>query len=272
MYLLYVYFTYDVRREGIFMANWTTVSLREELVEEVRKTLKTGHYRSISEFVSEAIRLRLEEIARYKSYASPQEKFSTMVVPPKTTDVETHADLAVDRLEQVWLVLAKFFEDLIQKDLDIDLEIAPQLRNCRTLINFICAHTCPGCDREIAEQKLKDLERSLEKIKDDLIAVALGVGVSYAKDWVKKIDEAERGALSITKIVVSPFVPGLPRDPEIGWIRLTLSKPVAKERVQELSKQSGVTTEFENDFQVVVRGKRPSVNKAVRMIYGLQVE
>ena len=257
------------------MRDWATVSLREELIKEVRELLKTGRYTSISEFVSEAIRLRLEEIAGYKSHASPQEKIST-IVPPKTTVVETYADLVVDRLEQVWLILGKLFEDLIQKDLDVGLEIAPQLRTCRTLINFIRAHTCPGCDREIVEQKLKDLERDLEKIKDDLITVALGVGVRYAKDWMKKIDVAERGEsdLSVTKIVASSsFVLGLPRgDREIGWVRLTLSKPVAKERVQEISKQLGVTAEFENDFRVIVRGKRPSVNKAVRMIYELQVD
>ena len=47
------------------MPEWATISIREELIEEVRKLLKTtGRYRSISEFVAEAIRLRLEEMAR----------------------------------------------------------------------------------------------------------------------------------------------------------------------------------------------------------------
>jgi len=45
------------------LPNWATVSLREELINEIRKILKTGRYRSISEFVAEAIRLRLEEIS-----------------------------------------------------------------------------------------------------------------------------------------------------------------------------------------------------------------
>lgn len=46
------------------MPKWKTVSLRQKLVKEVEKTLETGRYRSISEFVSEAIRLRLEELSR----------------------------------------------------------------------------------------------------------------------------------------------------------------------------------------------------------------
>jgi len=46
------------------MSEWKTVSIRQKLVEEIDKAIKTGRYRSISEFVSEAIRLRLEEFMR----------------------------------------------------------------------------------------------------------------------------------------------------------------------------------------------------------------
>jgi len=46
------------------MSEWKTVSIRQELVKEIEKILRTGRYRSISEFVSEAIRLRLEELMR----------------------------------------------------------------------------------------------------------------------------------------------------------------------------------------------------------------
>ena len=46
------------------MPQWKTVSIRRELIDEIEVVLKTGRYRSISEFVSEAIRLRLEEVFR----------------------------------------------------------------------------------------------------------------------------------------------------------------------------------------------------------------
>ena len=46
------------------MPEWKTVSIRQELIKEIERILKTGRYRSISEFVSEAIRLRLEELMR----------------------------------------------------------------------------------------------------------------------------------------------------------------------------------------------------------------
>lgn len=48
------------------MSEWRTVSVRQELIEEIEKIVKTGLYRSISEFVAEAIRLRLEELMRIR--------------------------------------------------------------------------------------------------------------------------------------------------------------------------------------------------------------
>ncbi|MCK4433859.1 glycine cleavage system protein GcvH [Candidatus Bathyarchaeota archaeon] len=46
------------------MSEWKTVSIRRKLIEEIEKAIETGRYRSISEFVSEAIRLRMEEFMR----------------------------------------------------------------------------------------------------------------------------------------------------------------------------------------------------------------
>jgi len=46
------------------MSEWKTVSIRQELIKEIEKIIKMSRYRSISEFISEAIRLRLEELMR----------------------------------------------------------------------------------------------------------------------------------------------------------------------------------------------------------------
>ena len=42
------------------MPEWRTVRVRQELVAAAKRTLETNHYQSLSEFVSEAIRLRLD--------------------------------------------------------------------------------------------------------------------------------------------------------------------------------------------------------------------
>ena len=52
------------------MSEWKTISIRQELIKEIEKIIKTGHYRSISEFVSEAIRLRLEELTRAEGFST----------------------------------------------------------------------------------------------------------------------------------------------------------------------------------------------------------
>ena len=254
------------------MPNWATISLRQKLVEEIKNVLKTGRYRSISEFVSEAIRLRLEEVSRGRGHADPFGRTFKISVTPETADAERQADILVRRLEQIWWVLVEFFEDLIRNDINVDVEIAPELRNCRTLINFIHAHNCPGCNKDIVNDKLQDLQHSLEELRDILITAALSFSESYAKDWVSKIDEAERGGVATITHVVSKFVPGLPKDPDKGWIRLTLLKPIAKEKVQQISSQFGVTTEFEKDSQIIIKGEKESVKKAVRILYRLQLE
>jgi glycine cleavage system H protein len=56
------------------MSEWRTVSLKQELIEEIEEEIKTGRYRSISEFVSEAIRLRLEDLMRAEGISTEKRK------------------------------------------------------------------------------------------------------------------------------------------------------------------------------------------------------
>jgi glycine cleavage system H protein len=44
------------------MAKWQTVRVRQELLTAAERTLETGRYQSLSEFVSEAIQVRLSEL------------------------------------------------------------------------------------------------------------------------------------------------------------------------------------------------------------------
>ena len=62
------------------MPRWKTVSIRRELIDEIERVLTTGRYGSISEFISEAIRLRLEEIIRAEGL--PVEKRAEVLATP----------------------------------------------------------------------------------------------------------------------------------------------------------------------------------------------
>ena len=63
------------------MSEWKTVSIRQQLIKEIEKAIKKGRYRSISEFVSEAIRLRLEELMRVEGI--PVAKRKELLVTPE---------------------------------------------------------------------------------------------------------------------------------------------------------------------------------------------
>jgi glycine cleavage system H protein len=79
------------------MSEWKTISIRQELIKEIEKIIKTGRYRSISEFVSEAIRLRLEELTRTEGFSSSksQDRSSApdqLLYTPKHTWAQTTTD------------------------------------------------------------------------------------------------------------------------------------------------------------------------------------
>jgi len=61
---IYLSFTLQCGEEKMKVErNWTTITLRKDLVERVRKVVNSGMgYRSIADFVAEATRRRLEEV------------------------------------------------------------------------------------------------------------------------------------------------------------------------------------------------------------------
>ncbi len=50
-------------------SEWRTIRVRQELVTAAKRTLMEGRYRSLSEFVSEALRLRLDELKQSQKTA-----------------------------------------------------------------------------------------------------------------------------------------------------------------------------------------------------------
>ncbi|MBS7636019.1 glycine cleavage system protein GcvH [Candidatus Bathyarchaeota archaeon] len=71
------------------MSEWKTVSIRQELIKEIERLLRTGRYRSISEFVSEAIRLRLEELMRAEGIP-PAKREMLLAIPEQLLYTPKH--------------------------------------------------------------------------------------------------------------------------------------------------------------------------------------
>jgi len=78
------------------MSEWKTVSIKQELIKEIQKTIEMGRSRSVSEFVSEAILLRLKEFTRVEtaSAGKPHEivvvKGETVREAPKKDEGHVH--------------------------------------------------------------------------------------------------------------------------------------------------------------------------------------
>jgi glycine cleavage system H protein len=64
---------------GRNMQKWKTVRVRQELMAAAKRELETGRYQSLSDFVSEAIRLRLDELKRtHEEVAEKQFEYPVM--------------------------------------------------------------------------------------------------------------------------------------------------------------------------------------------------
>jgi hypothetical protein len=181
-------------------------------------------------------------------------------------------DEEIRRLEQVWLVLSDFFQDLNRRNVSVG--VASELRNCKTLIRFIrTSFIHPPKEPTTISNSMQNLRQILGKIQSDLISAAMTIGEDYVRNWTSKIDKAERTELNNVMIYTpSEFVPNLPRDVEKGWVRLTLQRPVAEERVQDVAEQFGVIIEFKDESRLTISGRKVSVKKAAKDVYELSLE
>jgi hypothetical protein len=179
----------------------------------------------------------------------------------------------IARLEQLWLVLSDLFQDLNQKNISVD-DVASELRSCKTLIHFIQTNTAHSSQESTTiDGSLQKLQQILGRIQSSLISAAMTVNEGYVRDWTNKIDKAERSELKYTIVhTPSKFVPGLPKDVEEGWIRLTLQKPLAEERAQDIAERFGVIIEFKDEIHIVISGGKASVKRAVKDVYELSLE
>ncbi len=71
------------------MSEWKTVRVKQELVTAATRTLEKDRYRSLSEFVSEAIRLRLEELKKSRE-AIAETQTECLVIPERLRYTPTH--------------------------------------------------------------------------------------------------------------------------------------------------------------------------------------
>ncbi len=179
--------------------------------------------------------------------------------------------LEVKRLEQVWTVLADLFQDLTKRGVQVD--IASDLRNSRSLINLVQMNLTHHTEEErTVNELILILNDELSRIRSSLLSTAKRFGREYLTYWTERIDKAERSEIRIIKSSFPRFTTRLLRDLKRGWMRLTLPRPIAEERTQEIAERLGVIVEFEDDIHIIVAGREDAIKKAARELYALSIE
>jgi hypothetical protein len=184
-------------------------------------------------------------------------------------------------LEQIWLVLEDLYEDLAQKNI-ANRSVASDLRYSKTLINSQRTCNLHHNDKDTIDndEKLLEIRQILDRIENTQTSIAMNLDEDYSNTWMKKINEAEcaksdcsidapsskminRYDLTSVPIETQKIHHGL----EDGWTRLTLSNPIDKTLVEKLDEKFGVSTLFEDDYHIIIRGKNPMVNRVAQTIY-----
>lgn len=181
----------------------------------------------------------------------------------------TTSDTAIARLERIWLVLFKLFEELVACDIKVD---ASQLRDCKALLHLV--RTSPFDPCQVSTSGSRDslviLEESLEKAKREMISASLQLGEVRAKYWMERLSKAELENVEQPMTYgESRFFPGLPRGSGSAWARLTLQQVIGEGRVQEVAEQFGVLVEFEDDLHLIFEGEPSRVRKALADVFYL---
>ncbi len=98
------------------MAKMKVVRLRQELVEEIEKEVKKSEYPSLSEFVSEAIQLRLQTLTkqRIQEYIERDEQSRIVQVQGQLLYTPEHMWVKLTTQGTVRLGVSDFFETQLQ--------------------------------------------------------------------------------------------------------------------------------------------------------------
>jgi len=105
-----------VKNGGGVMPKWKRVRLQQELVDEVEREVEKRHYPSLSEFVSEAIQLRLQTLAKegISEYLERDEQSRMLQLQEQLRYTPEHIWLKLTRQGKVELGVSDYFESRLK--------------------------------------------------------------------------------------------------------------------------------------------------------------
>ena len=96
------------------MPKWRAVRIRQELVEEVKKEVEKSQYKSLSEFVSDAIRLRMQTLAKERvSEYLERDRYSR--IPPQLFYTPKHIWAKATPQRNVKIGITDYFQGQLKE-------------------------------------------------------------------------------------------------------------------------------------------------------------
>ncbi len=107
------------------MARWKTIRVRQELVEEVKKEVEKSQYKNLSEFVSDAIRARMQTLAKERvSEYLERDRYSR--VPFQLFYTPKHLWVQVTPQRKVKIGITDYFLDHAKEIVNIQTDKAEE--------------------------------------------------------------------------------------------------------------------------------------------------
>lgn len=162
-------------------------------------------------------------------------------------------------IEQTWLVLVEMLTDLKKRGKEIPSNVNKDVNTVKSLINFyVVDPTHPDRMKE-----LNRINSLTNDIQQELFIIAEEFGDEFIKNWTEKLQKASMGEkIYEEKEIKSRFVVGAP--PGFKVSRITFDKPLAEDRVQEISEYHNLITEFEKDEVLVIYGDSDNIKKSIK--------
>ena len=162
-------------------------------------------------------------------------------------------------IDQSWLVIANLSTDLHKKGIPLPNQINKDLGLVKSQIGFYKKDpTHPDMINEMARA-----EMSLNEIQGILLSFAESISQEYHDEWLDKLNRANRGEeVYETSNTQSRFIVNAP--PGFSYAKITLKKPIAEDRVQEIAEYYGLIMEFDSDVTIALYGDKPDIQAALK--------
>lgn len=178
--------------------------------------------------------------------------------------------VSLDNLLAGWMVLNDLLGALKERDVFIpDLTFA-DLRNSKMSIEYLRSFESEirAGDQYDADTQLQvEMENKIQRLRDTLMVWAEEKeGVEYRNTWEARFDAALRGKSEEYKPEPQVHISDIPRDKQVGFVRIKLPEDTPVEVVSEIAENCRVNISLDGERYLQVSGKKECVRDAMKKL------